>query len=152
MNEIINMEYSGIMSILIFSLFVALIILTMLFISSYLAAAIMLILPIALLVIVPQKSIEFFAYEQAEFLNGMVIVNNLHILLLIWSALLGIILNTEFISWYISKDTRKPEIRMKQKTDDSDITTEKKPGQVNIPFKSIERLLHKFKNIIAKKK
>jgi len=146
------MEYSGIISILIFLLFIVLILLVMLFISSYLAAVIMLILPIALLVIMPQISIEFLAYEQAEFLNGMVIINNLHILLFIWSAFLGIILNTEFISWYISKDTRKTEIKMKQKTDDLDITTEKKPGQVNIPFKSIERLLHKFEKIIAKKK
>jgi len=150
-NELINIEYSGILSIIIFLLFLVLILLVMFFISSYLAAAIMLILPIALLVIMPQKSIGFLAYEQAEFLNGMVIINNLHILLFIWSTLLGIILYTEFISWYISKDNRKLEIKMKQKADDLEITTEKKPGHVNIPFKSIERLLQKFEKIIKKK-
>jgi hypothetical protein len=39
--------------------------------------------------------------------NGLVPVNNFHILLMIWSTLIGIILYTEFLTWYLGKGMTK---------------------------------------------
>lgn len=155
--------------IIIFISYILLILLTMLFFSSYLAAFIMLFIPILVLIVKPDFGIEFLTYEQGEFLNGMLTINNLHILLLIWSALLSIIIYTEFLSWYISRGTQKhetkkaepikPELKketVKAESDESpgkpEKKTEKKPGQVNIPFKPLERFLLKLESLIGGKK
>ncbi len=155
--------------IIIFISYIFLILLTMLFVSSYLAAFIMLFIPILVLIVKPDFGIEFLSYEQGEFLNGMLTINNLHILLLIWSALLSIIIYTEFLSWYISRGTQKHETKkaepnkpepekeiIKAESDESpgkpEEKTKKKPGQVNIPFKPLERFLLKLESLIGGKK
>ncbi len=155
--------------IIIFISYIFLILLTMLFVSSYLAAFIMLCIPILVLIVKPDFAIEFLSYEQGEFLNGMLTINNLHILLLIWSALLSIIIYTEFISWYVSRGTQKHEIKKlepnkpelkkeitkaesNESPDKSEEKNENKPGQVNIPFKPLERFLQKLERLISGKK
>ncbi len=155
--------------IIIFISYILLILLTMLFFSSYLAAFIMLFVPVVVLIVKPDFGIEFLSYEHGEFLNGMLTINNLHILLLIWSALLSIIIYTEFLSWYISRGTQKhetkkpepikPELKketVKAESNESpgkpEKKTEKKPGQVNIPFKPLERFLLKLESLIGGKK
>ena len=155
--------------IIIFISYIFLILLTMLFVSSYLAAFIMLFIPILVLIVKPDFCIEFLSYEQGEFLNGMLTINNLHILLLIWSALLSIIIYTEFLSWYISREpqkheTKKPEpnkpelekatteVGSNESPGKPDDKNEKKPGQVNIPFKPLERFLLKLESLISGKK
>lgn len=155
--------------IIIFISYILLILLTMLFFSSYLAAFIMLFVPVVVLIVKPDFGIEFLTYEQGEFLNGMLTINNLHILLLIWSALLSIIIYTEFLSWYISRGTQKQETKkpepnkpepekeiIKAGSDESPDKpkekTENKPGQVNIPFKPLERFLLKLESLIGGKK
>ncbi len=152
--------------IIIFILYIFLILLTMLFVSSYLAAFIMVFIPILVLIVKPDFCIEFLSYEQGEFLNGTLTINNLHILLLIWSALLSIIIYTELLSWYISRgtqkqetkkpETNKPELEKEitkaesnESPDKSDEKNETKPGQVNIPFKPLERFLQKLENLIS---
>ena len=151
--------------IIIFISYIFLILLTMLFVSSYLAAFIMMFIPILVLIVKPDFVIEFLSYEQGEFLNGMLTINNLHILLLIWSALLSIIIYTELLSWYISRGTQKhetkkpepnkPELNKEttkagsnESPDKSEEKNEKKPGQVNIPFKPLERFLQKLESLI----
>ena len=141
----------------------------MLFVSSYLAAFIMMFIPILVLIVKPDFVIEFLSYEQGEFLNGMLTINNLHILLLIWSALLSIIIYTELLSWYISRGTQKHETKKpepnkpglnketmeaesNESPDKSEEKNEKKPGQVNIPFKPLERFLQKLESLINGKK
>lgn len=155
--------------IIIFISYILLILLTMLFFSSYLAAFIMLFVPVVVLIVKPDFGIEFLSYEHGEFLNGMLTINNLHILLFIWSALLSIIIYTEFLSWYISRGTQKHETKkpepnkpepekeiIKAGSDESPDKpkekTEKKPGQVNIPFKPLERFLLKLESLIGGKK
>lgn len=155
--------------IIIFISYILLVLLTMLFFSSYLAAFIMLFIPILVLIVKPDFGIEFLSYEQGEFLNGMLTINNLHILLLIWSALLSIIIYTEFLSWYISRGTQKHETKkaepnkpepekeiIKAESGGSpgkpEEKTKKKPGQVNIPFKPLERFLLKLESLIGGKK
>ena len=155
--------------IIIFISYIFLILLTMLFVSSYLAAFIMMFIPILVLIVKPDFVIEFLSYEQGEFLNGMLTINNLHILLLIWSALLSIIIYTELLSWYISRGTQKHETKKpepnkpglnketmeaesNESPDKSEEKNEKKPGQVNIPFKPLERFLQKLESLINGKK
>jgi len=155
--------------IIIFISYIFLILLTMLFVSSYLAAFVMMFIPILVLIVKPDFVIEFLSYEQGEFLNGMLTINNLHILLLIWSALLSIIIYTELLSWYISRgtqkhETKKPEpnkpgleketteVESNESPDKSEEKNEKKPGQVNIPFKPLERFLQKLESLISGKK
>jgi len=141
----------------------------MLFVSSYLAAFIMVLIPILVLIVKPDFCIEFLSFEQGEFLNGMLTINNLHIMLLIWAALLSIIIYTEFLSWYISQGTQKHETKnpepnksglekettkteSNESLDKSGEINKKKPGQVNIPFKPLERFLVKFESLISGKK
>ena len=141
----------------------------MFFVSSYLAAFIMLLIPILVLIVKPDFGIEFLSYEQGEFLNGILIINNLHILLFIWSALFSIIFYTELLSWYISRGTQKHETQKPEPTEHeskkdnitagsnespvkSDKNNDKKPGQVNIPFKPLERFLQKLESLISGKK
>ncbi len=155
--------------IIIFISYIFLILLTMLFVSSYLAAFIMLFIPILVLIVKPDFCIEFLSYEQGEFLNGMLTINNLHILMLVWSALLSIIIYTELLSWYISRgkqkhETKKPEpnkpelekatteVGSNESPGKPDDKNEKKPGQVNIPFKPLERFLQKLENLISGEK
>ena len=175
MIELFNSSlFSFIIYLIIFISYILLILLTMLFFSSYLAAFIMLFIPILVLIVKPDFGIEFLTYEQGEFLNGMLTINNLHILLLIWSALLSIIIYTEFLSWYISREpqkheTKKPEPNKPEPNkpepekeiikaesngspDKPEEKTKKKPGQVNIPFKPLERFLLKLESLIGGKK
>lgn len=155
---------TGLTSITIFAFYVFFILLIMIFISSYLAAIILLVIPVLFLIVIPDTGIEFLRFKQAEFINGTVIINNLHILLLIWSALLSIIMYTELVSWYISHETYKKKARKREKTDsniekpidkpvgkqeEKTVEAAKKPGQVHIPFKRLERFLQKFERMIG---
>lgn len=138
---------TGITSGIIFILYVLLILLIMLFISSYIAAIILLLVPVIVLIAIPDIGIEFLSFKQAEFLNETVTINNLHVLLFIWSVLLSIIVYTELISWYISRETKENEVKkIEKKPVDKPV---KKPGQVNIPFKPLERLLQKIERMIG---
>lgn len=134
-------ELMNIISIIAFLVFILLNLFIMLFISSYLAVLMMILIPVLIIIILPDIGIEFFGYEQAKFLDGTVIINNLHILLFIWSTLLGIVVYTEVVSWYISGKSFK----LKQKSG----STGKK---VNIPFKPLERFLIKLERLIGGKK
>jgi hypothetical protein len=136
----VDLVFTSVLSFIAFIVYIVLILSIMLFISSYLAAVIMILIPVILLFAVPTMSVEFLAHTQAEFVNGTVTINNLHILLFIWSTLMGIIIYTELLSWYILRETIKTE------------PDKQKPGQVNIPIKPLERLLQKFEKMIERKK
>jgi hypothetical protein len=169
----------NIIYIIIFIAYILLIILTMLYVSSYLAASIMLFIPVLILLVKPDFGIEFLSHKQGEFLGGILIINNIHILLLIWSALLSIIIYTELLSWYISRgtfkhktkkpgsiepETKRPEpTEPKTKKESSNAEsnespaepakkTIKQPGQINIPFKPLERFLVKLESLLGGKK
>jgi predicted membrane protein len=157
---------TGLTSGIFFIIYVLFVLLMMLFISSYLAAIILLIIPVLALIAIPEIGIEFLSFKQAEFLNGTVVINNLHILLFIWSALLSIIIYTELLSWYIShekhekkakKTEKKPVVdhveipinKPIEKPKEKPVKAVKKPGQVNIPFKPLERFLQKLERMIG---
>jgi predicted membrane protein len=76
-------------------------------ISSRLAMLFLLAVPLIAVIIMPGTSVAFLSYEQFLFAKGIVPVNNFHILITIWSTLIGIIIYTEFLTWYLSKGKRR---------------------------------------------
>ncbi|WP_406660218.1 hypothetical protein V7O66_10220 [Methanolobus sp. ZRKC3] len=59
--------------------------------------------PLLTVLILPGTSIDFLSYRHFLLANGLVPVNNFHILMMVWSTLIGIILYTDFLTWYLAK-------------------------------------------------
>ncbi|MDP2216952.1 MAG: hypothetical protein Q8J68_06695 [Methanolobus sp.] len=78
-------------------------------ISSRLAMLVLVAVPLFAVIIMPGTSVAFLSYEHFLFAKGLVPVNNFHILLMMWSTLTGIILYTEFLTWYLTKGKRRKE-------------------------------------------
>ncbi len=76
-------------------------------VSSLIAALILLFFPLLLIVIIPDSAINFLAHEHVLLADGRVPVNNYHILFYLWSTLMGIILYTEFLTWYLAYKKKK---------------------------------------------
>lgn len=94
-------------SSMLFALFAIVVLSVLIKMSSRLALIILLFIPLAFILIMPDISIAFLSIEQMSLANGLVPVNNFHILLMIWSTLIGIILYTEFLTWYLGKGMTK---------------------------------------------
>jgi hypothetical protein len=94
-------------SAMLFATFALTVLFILIRISSRLAMLFLLAVPLMAVIIMPGTSMAFLSYEQFLFAGGMVPVNNFHILLTIWSTLIGIILYTEFLTWYLSKGKRR---------------------------------------------
>lgn len=92
-----------ILSILLFFIYSMVILVTLVFISPILAAFVMIIVPMAIVYILPEESIGFFSIIQFSY-EGIHIYN-LHVLLLIWSAFIGIIAYAEVLTWYLLRET-----------------------------------------------
>ena len=138
--------YTGLFFIFLYLIYYLFILFTMLFISSYVAAIIMLLFPIIFLLSIPEKSIEFLAYAQVELFNEMVTINNLHILLLIWASLFGIIMYTEILSRYISLALVEQD-SLKYKM--TSVNSPGRSGLINATYKPVEQLkLGKDKRIL----
>nr|WP_321496848.1 hypothetical protein [uncultured Methanolobus sp.] len=101
-------------SSMLFALFAIVVLFVLINMSSRLALIILLVIPLAFIFVIPDISIAFLSVEQMSLANGLVPVNNFHILLMIWSTLIGVILYTEFLTWYLGKG-----MRMKKKSDDT---------------------------------
>lgn len=93
-----------IFSILLFFIFSLIILGILVYVSPLLSAFIMILLPVVLVYILPDEAIGFFSIMQFSY-SGIQIFN-LHILLLVWSAFIGIISYAEVLSWYL---LREPE-------------------------------------------
>jgi hypothetical protein len=70
------------------------------------AAIVLLLLPLVTIVAIPETANAFLAHEHARLAGGVVPINNYHLLLFVWSTIIGIILYTEFLTWYLSKNKR----------------------------------------------
>ncbi len=92
-----------ILSVILYVLYSTLVFILLIRIASLIAAVALLGIPILIILITPDRSISFLAYQHAVLGDGMIPINNLHILLFIWSSLLAIILYTEFITWYLGR-------------------------------------------------
>ncbi len=95
------------MTIAICGLLVIVTIYLLINVSSLIAALALLFIPLILIVIIPESATNFLAYEHILLEDGRVPVNNYHILLFLWSTLLGIILYTEFLTWYLAYKKKK---------------------------------------------
>lgn len=142
----VDVFYTGLFFIFIYLIYYLFIPLTMLFISSYVAAITMLLFPIIFLLSIPEKGIEFLAYAQVKFFNEVVTINNLHILLFIWASLFGIIMYTEILSRYISQALVEQDYLNDKKTS---VNYPGKSGLINATFKPVEQLKYvKHKRIL----
>ncbi|KAF5416825.1 MAG: hypothetical protein U9N46_00440 [Euryarchaeota archaeon] len=92
-----------ILSAILYVLYSTLVFILLVRISSFIATVVLLGMPLLTILIAPDRSISFLAYQHAVLGDGMIPINNLHILLFIWSSLLAIILYTEFITWYLGR-------------------------------------------------
>lgn len=98
------MEMITITSMLIFGVFSLLVLLLLINVSSMMAIILLVAAPVGSVLIIPEAVIGFLSYQHIVLANGLVPVNNFHILLIIWSTLTGLILYTEFLTWYLSRN------------------------------------------------
>ena len=99
-------------SFLLFFMYTIVILITLVYISPIVSAVLMIIVPVAFIYIFPEPAVQFFSSQQF-FVMG-VPIHNVHILLFLWFALLGIVVYSELLSWYLLVDITPPkEVREK---------------------------------------
>lgn len=87
-------------SLLVFAIYTLLILLIMVYVSALLSAVLMLLIPVSFVYFMPGIMVEFLAIEQFSTISP---IYNFHVLLMIWSALIGVIAYSEILSWYLLK-------------------------------------------------
>ncbi len=104
-----------IFSVIIFLIYVSIILIIMIYISPVVSALVLILVPVVSVFLLPEGTKSFFSIEQFSFAG--VSIQNIHILLSIWSALIGIVVYTEIISWYLLRTEKpapkKPEVPVK---------------------------------------
>lgn len=93
-----------IFSIIIFLIYVILILMVMILVSPILSALLLILLPVVSVFLLPEQAIQFFSIEQFSF--GGLYIQNIHIMLSIWSALIGIVAYSEIVSWYLLREEK----------------------------------------------
>jgi len=91
-----------IFSILLFFIYSIFILGILVYVSPLISAFIMILIPVVSVSILPDESVEFFSILQFSY-SGIQIFN-LHILLLVWSAYIGIISYAEVLTWYLLRE------------------------------------------------
>ena len=95
------------LSLLLFFIYAMITLIILVYLSPVLSAILMIIIPVVIVFLYPEPVAQFFSVEQFSFQG--VPVNNIHIMLMTWSALLGIIIYSEFLSWYLLRDVSRVE-------------------------------------------
>ena len=116
-------------SLLVFALYTLFILMILVYVSPLLSAVLMLLVPVSFVYFMPGTMVEFLEIEQFSTIQP---VFNFHVLLMIWSALIGIIAYSEILSWYLLKET----VQKKQQP---------APSQVDISLKN--KILEFYKRI-----
>ncbi|MDA0524575.1 hypothetical protein [Methanococcoides alaskense] len=91
------------MAVIIFGLLSAIVLYLLVNYSSLIAGVVLLGIPLAIMLVIPNAAIEFLNHEHVRLAGGIVPINNYHLLLFTWSTIIGIILYTEFLTWYLSR-------------------------------------------------
>ena len=94
---------AAIASLMVFGLFALVVVFLLIDVSSIIAIIVLLFVPVLAVLIMPKSVIAFMSYQHLLLADGLVPINNFHILLFIWSTLIGIILYTEFLTWYLAR-------------------------------------------------
>lgn len=136
-----------IFSIMLFIIYILVILTVLLYISPLLSAFILVLIPLASVYFLPEETVNFFTLQQ--FLLAGVEIRNIHILLSIWSSLLGIVACTEILSWYLltgEKQKQKKQVHeVKQ--------VQKAKAEEQKPIRSgVEDFLLKLGKIMSGKK
>ena len=103
------------LSFLLFFIYVMVSLIILVYISPILSAVIMILLPVASIYLLPDLAVQFFSMNQFTFME--VPVYNIHILLIIWSALIGIVAYSELLSWYLLMDVSPPQEGLEKATE-----------------------------------
>jgi hypothetical protein len=99
-----------IISILLFLLYSIIILGILIYISPIVSAIVLIIVPVVFILILSDYAVSFFSIMQFSYFG--VQIYNLHILLFIWSAFIGIIAYAEVLTWYLLRETvTKPVIQ-----------------------------------------
>ncbi len=94
-------------SLVIFALLMLLAILLMVYVSSVVAILALLLVPIMGVFIMPDTALSFLAFRHVVLAEGNVPINNYHILLFVWSTLIGMIVYSEIFTWYLERKATK---------------------------------------------
>jgi ABC-type transport system involved in multi-copper enzyme maturation permease subunit len=99
-----------IISILLFFIYSIIILGILVYISPIVSAIVMIIVPVVFLLILSDYAVSFFSIMQFSYFGLQ--TYNLHILLFIWSAFIGVIAYAEVLTWYLLRGTEtKPMIQ-----------------------------------------
>ncbi|APH38752.1 hypothetical protein BHR79_04125 [Methanohalophilus halophilus] len=71
--------------------------------SSFFAILLLTIPIILATIIVPEPTATFLSIQHFMLDGGNVPINNYHILFIVWTTLTGIIIYSEFLTWYLAK-------------------------------------------------
>ena len=94
---------AAIASLMVFGMFVLAVLFILIDMSSMMAMIVLFFVPMLAVLIMPKTVMAFLSYQHLLLADGLVPINNFHILLFIWSTLIGIILYTEFLTWYLAR-------------------------------------------------
>lgn len=92
-----------IFSILLFFIYSLLILGILVFVSPLLSAFIMILIPVVFVFILPDEAAGFVSIIQFSY-SGIQVFN-LHILLIIWSAFIGVISYHKVLTWYLLRES-----------------------------------------------
>ena len=133
-----------IISLLVFFVYALVILLILIYISPLLSAFVLIIVPLTLVFLLPSQANDFLSVEQFSFI---VPINNIHILLLIWSAFIGIIAYAEVLSWYLLR-----EAKPKKQEKPAAAPEQAKPGEQAKQENKFKDFMQKFLKIMRGKK
>jgi len=97
-----------IFSIFLFFIYSLIILGIIVYVSPLLSAFFMIFVPVVSVYLSPDEAIKFFSISQFSYYGIQIF--NLHILLLIWSAFIGIISYAEILTWYLLREP-EPDIK-----------------------------------------
>ncbi len=144
-----------IFSVLMFFIYIAIILMILLYVSPILSAVVLILIPLVSVYLMPGLTIRFFSMQQFSFAG--VSIQNIHILLSIWSALIGIVAYTEIVSWYLLREEKpmpkeaKPEHKEPEKP--TAVPDLLKSGESHKPMKDTAKdLLLRLGKIMSGKK
>lgn len=91
-----------IFSIMLFFIYSLVILGILVYVSPLFSALVMILIPLVLVFILPDEAAGFFSIMQFSY-SGIQVFN-LHILLLVWSAFIGVISYAEVLTWYLLRE------------------------------------------------
>lgn len=102
----------SVISLVIFALLTLLSIMLMVYVSSAVAILALLMVPLICIFIMPDTALSFLAFRHIVLAEGNVPINNYHVLLFVWSTLIGMIVYSEIFTWYLGRrETTKVPVK-----------------------------------------